>query len=501
MTRYLPDIFDDNCHACANDITDNAHNGDREIQSTSVLRLSRSSAWLATTDNESNEIFSHGEDFKCFLSRSKTERTCVSTILDALRNAGFKPMDKAQSISPGDRLYISIKGKAVIAMVAGRDPEKLRFIGSHVDSPRLDLKPNPLYEDSEMAMMKTHYYGGIKKYHWVNVPLELHGVIFTRDGRRVVLAIGSREGDPLFLIPDLLPHLQKEQMKREASRVIEGEELNVIFGHVPLEGKEVKERIREAVLERLFSEYGIVEEDFNCAELEFVPALKPSDIGLDRSLTGAYGQDDRVCVHASLKALIETTDPLATAVAFFADKEEIGSSGDTGADSFALLGFAETYILKAGLRCGPYEILRKASAISADVIVGVDPNFKSASDPQNSSYMGKGVTIQKYGGHGGKYSTNDAHAEYMAYIRTLLTRNSITWQTGEFGKVDVGGGGTISQLMSRYGMNCVDAGPAMLGMHSICELTSKVDVYSSFRLYKSFFNDTENPSQFQDNDS
>lgn len=493
MTRYMPEIYQD--YSSPETEQPSSCPAPAEQDSGSGLALERKSAWLSTTDSQSAEIFAYADEYKTFLSTSKTERTCIQTIIENLVSKGFKSLDAVENINPGDRLYRNIKGKSLIAMVAGRNPEKLRFIGSHVDSPRLDLKPNPLYEDSEMALMKTHYYGGIKKYHWVNIPLELCGIIYTRQGRRVQISIGGRDEDPVFIIPDLLPHLQKEQMKREASRVIEGEELNVIFGHVPLEGKEIKQRIKEAVMERLNREYGIVEEDFNCAELEFVPALRPRDIGLDRSLVGAYGQDDRVCAFASLKALMDISEPEFTAVTYFADKEEIGSSGDTGAESFALPAFIETYILKAGLRCGPFELLRKAAAISADVIVGVDPNFKSANDPQNSSYLGKGVTMQKYGGHGGKYSTNDAHAEYLSHIRRLLTENDIPWQTGEFGKVDVGGGGTIAQLLSRYGMDCVDAGPAMLGMHSICELTSKVDIYSSYRLYKAFYLDTRDPQE------
>ncbi|HOX28154.1 MAG TPA: aminopeptidase [bacterium] len=452
------------------------------------LSMERKSAWSIYSDSEVKKIFSFCEDYKNFLSESKTERQCIAEIISELSDADFTPIEKMKKIKPGSRGYVEFKSKSLVAFIAGADMEQFRIVGSHVDSPRLDLKPAPLFEDSELALFKTHYYGGIKKYHWVNLPLALHGVVFAKNGRKISVSIGEEPGEPKFIVPDLLPHLASEQMKKTASKAVEGEDLNVLAGNIPVRDEKVKKKIKFNILKKLYDKYGITEEDLIFAELELVPAGAPADIGMDGAMVGAYGQDDKVCAYTSLRALLELKGaPAHTAVSLFVDKEEIGSYGDTGAESFLLRSFAERYSAAAGAACSPERMLEASKAISADVTAALDPNFKSVSDPANASYLGCGVSVEKYGGSGGKYNSQDAHAEYMAFIRVVLDKNKIPWQTGELGRIDIGGGGTIAMLLSRYGMDCVDAGPCLLGMHSPCEVASKADIYSAFKLYNSFF--------------
>jgi len=451
------------------------------------LFYKKESAWTDFKDSEHKKIFDFADSYKAFLTGSKTERLCIENIKKILEKSGFKNIESLKSLKKGDKGYKVFKGKSLTAFVVGENTSQFRLIGSHVDSPRLDLKPSPLYQNSELALLKSHYYGGIKKFHWVNTPLELHGIAFTKSGKSIELHIGEKESEPKFIIPDLLPHLAKEQMKKEGTKLIEGEELNIICGHIPLRDKEIKEKVKFTVLKHLNDTYGLIEEDFAFAELEFVPAQKSIDIGFDMGLVGGYGQDDRVCVYSSLMALTGITAPAHTAVAYFSDKEETGSNGDTGAESFSLLNFTFDYVKLAGLDLTPWKILETSKAVSADVTTAMDPTFSSVNDPQNVSYLGKGVSIEKYGGGGGKYSTNDAHAEYMQFLRNIANKNSIPWQTGEMGKIDIGGGGTIAMFMSRFGMDCVDAGPCVLGMHSTCEVTSKADIYSAYLFYKAFF--------------
>ncbi|HNX23125.1 MAG TPA: aminopeptidase [Spirochaetota bacterium] len=453
------------------------------------LFYKKESAWTDFKDTEHKKIFDFAYNYKTFLTESKTERLCIENIKKILDKSGFKNIENLKSAKKGDRAYKIFKGKSLTAFVVGEKMDEFRLIGSHVDSPRLDLKPSPLYQNSELALLKSHYYGGIKKFHWVNTPLELHGIAFTKSGKSIEIHIGDKDADPKFIIPDLLPHLAKEQMKKEGSKVIEGEELNIICGHIPLRDKDIKDKVKFTILKYLNDEFGLIEEDFAFAELEFVPAQKSIDIGFDRGLIGGYGQDDRVCVYSSLMALTETKNPSRTAVAYFTDKEETGSYGDTGAESFSLVNFTFDYIKLTGLNILPWKILESSKAISADVTTAMDPTFSSVNDPQNVSYLGKGVSIEKYGGGGGKYNTNDAHAEYMQFLRNIADKNSIPWQTGEMGKIDIGGGGTIAMFMSRFGMDCVDAGPCVLGMHSTCEVTSKADIYSAHLLYKTFFSE------------
>ncbi len=441
----------------------------------------RKSAWLQLKD--SKEAFEFSEGYKKFVSDSKTERLCVENIRKFIEDKGFKDIKHFESISEGDKVYRIIKDKCLIAAKVGEESDCIKIIGSHIDSPRLDLKPSPLYEDSDVALLQTHYYGGIKKYHWVNVPLALHGVIHTKTGEKIHVKIGEEDDEPKFIIPDLLIHLSKEQMKKEGSKVIEGEELNVFFGNYPVNDEKINEKVKFNILKKINNEYGLVEEDFNFAELQFVPANKAQDVGFDRSMISAYGHDDRSAAYASLLAFSESK-PKRTSIIMFVDKEEIGSTGNTGAESFVLKDFVDDCCRLLGIK---KNLLRKAEAISAEVTAAIDPTHKSVTDAENASYLGGGVSINKYGGSGGKYNANDTHAEYMQKLRSILVKNEIPWQISEFGKIDAGGGGTISAFLSRYGMDCVDAGPCILGMHSTCELMSKADLYCSYLFYKAFF--------------
>lgn len=442
------------------------------------------SAWRKLNEKD---VMKFSENYKTFLSISKTERLASKNIKELLEKNGFRNIEKMKSLHSGDKVYKHVKAKTLIAFIVGKKPEELRIIGSHVDSPRLDLKPSPLTEDANIAMLKTHYYGGIKKYHWVNHPLSLHGIIYTKKGKEIEIHIGDKENEPKFIIPDLLPHLAKKQMEKDTKSVIEGEELNILVGNIPVDDEKIKQQVKLNVLSIMNTSYGIEEEDFNFAELELVPAGMPMDIGFDKSLVAAYGQDDKVCAYTSLRALLEQKKPEHTTVGFFADKEEIGSMGNTGAESLVLNNFAFDYANLLNLKIPATRILERAKSISADVTAGVNPNYKDVHDMQNASFIGNGVSVEKYGGSGGKYMSNDAHAEYLQFIRTILDKENIPWQTGELGKVDLGGGGTIAMFMSRYGMDCVDVGPCVLGMHSPTELASKADIYSAYKLYGAFF--------------
>ena len=448
--------------------------------------LDKKSSW---NDLNQKEVFAFSDKYKQFMAENKTERLCIENVISDLKKGGFKDITTVKKVSSGDKIFKNIKGKAVFAAIVGKDMKRWQLIGSHVDSPRLDLKPSPVYEDSGLGLIKTHYYGGVKKYHWVNTPLALHGVVFTKAGKKVIINIGDKTNEPKFIIPDLLPHLAKNQMERKAPKIVEGEELNILVGHIPVDDKKIKEQVKFTVLKYLNEKYGLIEEDFFTAELELVPAVMPMDIGFDASLIAAYGQDDKVCVYTSLRALLETKGPKHTAVGMFVDKEEIGSVGDTGAAGLVLENFAYDYIGLTGLKMTVSQLLENSDAVSADVTAGMNPNYKDVHDAQNASYLGRGVSVEKYGGGGGKYSTHDANAEYMNYIRQLFDKNKIAWQTGELGKIDLGGGGTIAMFISRYGMNCVDVGPSLLGMHSPCEVTSKADIYSAYLFYKAFFKD------------
>ena len=445
------------------------------------ITYTKKSAW---DQLNKKEIFQFCEKYKSFLKDSKTVRRCVNNLIFILKKNGFKELCKNTSkIVTGDKFYQINKDKSIIAFIVGKDKEHLKIIGSHMDSPRLDLKPNPIYEDSGLALIRTHYYGGIKKYHWVNEPLILEGVIYTKKGKKINLSLS----DTTFMIPDLLPHLARDQMKKEGAKIVEGETLNVLAGNIPIEDNNIKEKVKFTLLKNLYEKYKITEHDFFSAELELVPERNPLNVGLDQSLIGAYGQDDKVCVYTSLKALIEIKKPEKTIVGFYVDKEEIGSMGNTGAQSNILINFVDEYIKQLKLKTSPFKILKESQSISADVTAGLNPNYKDVHESQNASFLGNGVSVEKYGGGGGKYSTNDTNVEYVSYIRNLLEKNKIPFQYGELGKIDVGGGGTIAMFMSRYGMDCIDIGPPLLGMHSPFEISSKVDIYCSYLIYKEFY--------------
>jgi len=436
---------------------------------------------------QEKKIIDFSKDYMNFLDNSKTERLATKEIIQRLEKAGFKDITKYVKIKPGDKIYLNQKDKSVIAAVIGKDTTKFNLVGSHIDSPRLDLKPNPLVESNSLALLKTHYYGGIKKYQWTNVDLVLTGVIFTKDGKKIDLNYGGLDEEPVFIISDLLPHLARKQLEKNGREIVEGEQLNIFIGSIPVEDKEAKEKVKSNILSILNKKYGIVEEDFSFAELNFVPAQKSREIGFDRSLIAGYGQDDKACSYASLRSLLDLKLPNVTAVSYFSDKEEIGSVGNTGAESFILWDFSEKIISKANLKTTAKEMLSNSRAISADVSAAVNPSFSDVHDEKNAATVGYGVVLEKYTGGGGKYEANDCSAEYMNEIRQLLIKNNIKYQTAEIGKVDAGGGGTLAMYLSRFGIDTVDAGPGVLGMHSPREVLSKADLYESYRLYKAFF--------------
>ena len=444
--------------------------------------------------NNMENVMNYSKEYIDFLNKSKTERLCAREIIKLSSNQGFISLEevmKKGEIKPGDKIYAENKDKGVALFVIGqKDIEQgMKIIASHIDSPRLDLKQNPLYEDDNMAYFKTHYYGGIKKYQWVSMPLALYGVVLLHDGTKIDIAIGDDEDDPVFCITDLLPHLAQDQMQKKLADGITGEQLNLLIGSIPLEGSE-KEAIEENILKILNSKYGIIEEDLLSAEIEIVPAGKARDLGLDRSMVLAYGHDDRVCSYGAVKALIDTKDPEYCAVALCVDKEEVGSQGNTGMHS----KFFENTVAELIELEGNYSELkvRRAMAnskvLSADVSAGYDPNYSEVYDKRNSAYMGHGLVLSKYTGSRGKGGCNDANAEFMAEVRRIFNQGNVVWQTAELGKVDQGGGGTIAYILANYGAEVIDCGIGVLNMHSPYEIVSKVDMYEMYKGYKAFFN-------------
>lgn len=450
------------------------------------LFLKRESSWITYDKNEVAKAFEFCEGYKTYIDNSKTERLCVNYSVKMLEESGFKNIKDFNNLKTGDKFYKNIKGRALFAGIVGKDQDKFNIVGAHVDSPRLDLKPNPLFQDSDIALLKTHYYGGIKKYQWVNQPLSIHGVVFTTDGREIPISVGEKDDDPKFIIPDLLIHLSQDQAKKDAFKVVEAEQLNVIVGSIPVNDKDIKEQVKFAVLKHLYDEYNFVEEDFNSADISITPAGKAMDIGFDRALLAAYGHDDRICAYPAIEVIRELDTPEKTAIVFLSDKEEVGSAGDTGADSNILLNLAIQYTELTGTTTNPHIILEHSAAISSDVTAGVNPNFKSVHELNNAPVLGKGVGIAKYTGARGKSGAHDSGADFVAYIRALAKESNTAIQSSTMGKVDLGGGGTIAKFLSKYGMNVVDAGPALLGMHSPYEVASKVDIYSCYKLYKAF---------------
>jgi aspartyl aminopeptidase len=447
--------------------------------------------WDLIKPAEKKKIFEFAERYKGFLDGAKTEREGVQAIEAFAKKKGFKDISKGGSRK---KFYKINKNKGIALAVLGKSPlsSGINFIASHIDSPRLDLKQNPLYEEVDLAFLKTHYYGGIKKYQWLARPLAIHGTVLKKDGSALNLHIGEAHNDPVFTISDLLPHLsQKLQSDKKVSEAFEGEKLNLLVGSLPLGDDGTKERFKLAVLEYLFSAYGVIEEDLMSAEIEIVPAGRARDVGLDRGLIGAYGQDDRACGYASLEAMGGVETPEKAAVALFMDKEEIGSDGSTGAKSRFLEDFVSDLFEGTGQQASAKTLrscLMKSKALSADANAALDPDYQEVHEKRNAARIGYGVCITKFTGSRGKYGSSDANAEYVADIRRLFNENKVVWQTGEIGKVDEGGGGTIAKFLAVYGMEVLDCGTPVLSMHSPFEIASKADIYMTYRAYHAFFN-------------
>ena len=423
-----------------------------------------------------------------FLDEAKIEREVVASSKELAEKAGFTQYISGKKYNPGDKVYLINRDKNIILAVIGKKgcSEGVRLSIAHIDSPRLDLKPNPLYESNDLALFKTHYYGGLKKYQWTAIPLALHGVIVLKSGKKITVKVGEKDDDPCFCVTDLLPHLAKEQMKKPAAEMFTGEDLNVLIGSRPFRDDSESELVKLNIMNLLFNEYGITEDDFLSADLELVPLQKAREIGFDRSMIGAYGHDDKVCAYPALMAALDCEQPEKTAVTLLVDKEEIGSDGNTGMQSDFMKYFIFDMAKSEGV--DEYKVISQSTCLSADVNAAFDPNYPGVFEANNSSYINKGVVITKYTGHGGKYNTSDATAEYMAEIRAMLDSEEILWQTGELGKVDAGGGGTIAKYVANLNVDVVDLGVPVLSMHAPFEVVSKIDVYMAYRAFLAFFN-------------
>lgn len=445
--------------------------------------------------NKVKEAFDFSEQYKRFLDTVKTERLCVEEGIRALEKAGFVHYDqfKRSKILAGAKIYFNNRGKALIAVVIGKKPieDGLNMVLTHIDSPRIDLKVNPLYEAEGFALLKTHYYGGIKKYQWPVIPLSLHGVVILHSGKKIDIHIGDRKTDPVFVITDLLPHAARKQLERKASEFITAEELNILIGGIPVSDKKAKDRVKLAILQTLNAEYGLVEEDFLSAEIEAVPAFEARDIGFDRSFVGGYGHDDRSSSYAALQALLSNKKvPERSCLVYWSDKEEVGSQGATGAQSMFLthaVGKLVRLLHPTANEDALRDVLANSYGLSGDVDAAYDPDYVEFHDHRNTAKLNHGIVLTKYTGVGGKYMANDADAEFMGKVRKLFNDEQIVWQTGDVGKVDIGGGGTIAFLLGNLGMHIVDCGPAVLSMHAPYEILSKVDLYASYEAYRVFF--------------
>ncbi len=427
------------------------------------------------------------EEYKNFLNKAKTEREAVVYVLEKAKKNGFVEFDRAKKYNAGDKVYYNNRGKSIILAVIGKKglESGTRLSAAHIDSPRLDMKQNPLYEDTEIAYFKTHYYGGVKKYQWTAIPLSLHGVVVKRDGTKAYVNVGEDDNDPKFVVTDLLPHLAAEQMKRTLADGIRGEELNILIGSRPFKDDEASEKVKLNIMNILFEKYGIIESDFLSAELEAVPAFKSCDIGFDRSMIGSYGHDDRVCAYPAAEAIFNIENPEYTAITVLTDKEEIGSDGNTGLNSSYLKYFVADLANTQGVNY--HTVLSNTHCLSADVNAAFDPTFPDVSERRNASYINKGVVITKYTGSRGKAGTSDASAEYMGKIRSMLDGAEVVWQSGELGKVDAGGGGTVAMYLAALDIDVVDLGVPVLSMHAPFEVVSKLDVYMAYRAFKTFF--------------
>lgn len=458
--------------------------------------MERRNAWKDYEKKETKELEKLCKDYRKFLDNGKTERECVKYIVHLAEKAGYQDLKNVirsgKKIKSGDKLYAVNMKKAIALFQIGTAPleEGLNILGAHIDSPRMDVKQNPLYEDTDLAYLDTHYYGGIKKYQWVTLPLAIHGVVAKKNGEVVDIVIGEEETDPIFCVTDLLIHLAGEQMDKKAAKVVEGEQLDILVGSRPL-AKEEKEPVKKMVLSILKKKYDMEEEDFLSAELEIVPAGKAREAGLDASMIMAYGQDDRVCAYTSAAAMFDMREVTRTACCLLVDKEEIGSVGATGMQS----KFFENTVAELMDAMGQYSELKLKRCLagsymlSSDVSAAYDPNFASAFEKKNAAYFGRGVVFNKFTGARGKSGSNDANAEYIGKLRKIMDDNGVAFQTAELGKVDIGGGGTIAYILSLYGMNVIDSGVAVLNMHAPWEITSKADVYEAYKSYKAFLKD------------
>ena len=427
-------------------------------------------------------------DYKSFLDHSKTERECTAHTVALAEAAGFIPYERGMALQPGDRVYRVNRKKSVMLAVIGRESlsEGAQIVACHIDSPRLDLKQNPLYEDSEMALLKTHYYGGIKKYQWTTIPLSLHGVIVKTDGSSVEVNIGEDAGDPVFCVTDLLPHLAPQQMKRPATEIVRGEELNILVGSMPFNNDKESEQVKLNILNILNEKYGMKEEDFLSAELEAVPAFPVRDLGFDRSMIGGYGHDDRVCSYPALRAILDSGTPEHTAVVILTDKEETGSDGNTGLCSSYLPYFLEDLADCFGAK--GRHVMHASQCLSADVNAAFDPTFPDVMEQKNCAFLNHGVCVTKFTGARGKSGTSDASAEFVGTIHHLLSKNNVVWQTGELGKVDIGGGGTVAAYIANLDVNTIDVGVPVLSMHAPFEITAKTDIWAAYRAFEAFVN-------------
>ena len=444
--------------------------------------------WEKYKDNL-NEVMEYNEGYKDYISKNKTERACVKDSIRLAKEKGFKPLDSFETLKAGDKVYVNNRDKNIALFVIGNKPltEGMRILGAHIDSPRMDLKQNPLYESEGFVLADTHYYGGVKKYQWVTIPLSLYGVVAKKDGTVVDVVIGEDDNDPVVGISDLLIHLAAEQLDKKAAKVIEGENLDVTLGNMPLVGEE-KDAVKANILKLLKDKYDIEEEDFVSAEIEVVPSGKARDYGLDRSMIAGYGHDDRVCAYTSLTAILDMDVCDYTCCTILVDKEEIGSVGATGAQSLFFENTIGEMLVKMGIDSFVQTrlALSRSKMLSSDVSAGVDPLFVSVNDKKNAAYLGNGIVFNKYTGARGKSGSNDASAEYVARIRAVMDESNIHYQTAELGKVDLGGGGTIAYILGNYNMDVIDAGIAVLNMHAPMEVVTKVDVYETYQAYKAF---------------
>lgn len=452
----------------------------------------KKNGWIEIKDEEKNDIFSYCDKYMKFLNNGKTEREIIRESKKIAEEKGFKNINEYNNLKVGDKVYYINRGKSMYLAIIGKEPIEngLNIIGAHADSPRLDLKPNPLYEDNGFAYLKTHYYGGIKKYQWTTIPLAIHGVIVKANGEKIEICIGEDEKDPIFTITDLLPHLAQEQMEKKLKEGITGENLNLLIGSIPFDSDDITEKVKLNILNILNKRYGITELDLLSSEIELVPAFKARSMGLDESLIAAYGQDDKICVYTSLTALMEINNPTKTAICIISDKEEIGSMGNTGMESNVFNTFISEILNKLNINKPNLidKVFCNSKMLSADVDAGFDPIYASVSEKNNASYLGRGIGLNKYTGARGKSGASDANAEFVALIRNIFEKNDIKYQVAELGRVDLGGGGTIAYILANKGMDVIDCGVPVLSMHAPYEVTSKFDAYEAYKGYMAFWN-------------